>query len=92
MAGQYGTATINGEIYPFQKPLSFDLDSTIKALAMPPLSSYTGPAIGYILTSGQMDAEIKFVVDKGEMLAQNALLLRNLEVKPEDPAKMGADG
>jgi hypothetical protein len=59
---------------------------------MPPLSSYTGPAIGYILTSGQMDAEIKFVVDKGEMLAENALLLRNLKVKPEDPAKMGEHG
>jgi len=88
MVGQYGTAKFNGHLLLFAKPLSFDMTGNIKALDLPPLSSYTGQTIGYVLTSGQMDAEIKTKVDKGELVGENDLLLRNLEIKPEDPAKM----
>jgi hypothetical protein len=88
MIGRYGTATFDGEVYLFDKPLSLAITGKVKALDLPPLSSYTRPMIGYILTSGQMDAELKLDVDKGEMLGVNDLLLRNLEVKPQDPAEM----
>jgi outer membrane protein OmpA-like peptidoglycan-associated protein len=88
MVGQYGTAKFSGDVYLFARPLSFDMTGNIKALDLPPLSSYTGQTIGYVLTSGQMDAEIKTTVDKGTISGENELLLRNLEVKPEDPARI----
>jgi outer membrane protein OmpA-like peptidoglycan-associated protein len=86
--GEYTKVMLNSEIKPFEKPLSLDMKGKIEALDMPPLSSYTGPTIGYNLTSGQMDADLSINTSGGEVDGNADLRMRNLEVAKQDPEKV----
>jgi outer membrane protein OmpA-like peptidoglycan-associated protein len=86
--GDYSSVTLNGDVKPFEELLSIDMKGQIHALAMPPLSSYTGPTIGYNLTSGQMDADLNIKATSGEMDSSANIRMRNLEVAKVDPDKV----
>jgi outer membrane protein OmpA-like peptidoglycan-associated protein len=86
-AGDYSKISIDGTLLPFGKPLSVNTKGEITALRMPPLSSYSGQYMGYNITSGQLDADINFNIDKGNFDGNGDLHMRNLEVAKVDPEK-----
>jgi len=87
-AGEYSTIDMDGTLLPFAKPMSVDMKGEIRALRMPPFSSYTGQTIGYNLTSGQLDADLNMIIDKGNFAGNTELRMRNLEVARVDPDKV----
>jgi len=86
--GDYTQVSFEGTALPFDKPLSLDITGKINAFDMPPLSSFTGQAIGYNITSGQMDADLNMKIDKGQLNGNTELRMRNLEVDRQDPEKV----
>jgi len=87
---KYSSITANGDVHLFSKPISLNLKSNIKNISLPPVSSYTAKTIGHDLRSGQLNADIKLKITKGEIDAINKLLISNLEIKPSDPKKAAA--
>jgi hypothetical protein len=87
-ADEYSTIGLDGTLLPFAKPMSVNTKGKIRALRMPPLSSYTGQTIGYNLTSGQLDADLNIIIDKGNFAGNTELRMRNLEVARVDPDKV----
>jgi hypothetical protein len=86
--GPYSSFDIQGQVYPFAEPPSLDLQGNIQSLDLPPLSSYTNEALGYNLTSGHLNAKLKFKVNKGVIDSENRLTLKQLKLEPSDPDKM----
>jgi hypothetical protein len=80
--GEYGTVSFAGTFKPAAETVTMDVKGTVKALDMPPFSSYSGRAIGYNVTSGQTDADVTMDIDQGKIDGQFALQMRNLEVAP----------
>ncbi len=85
--GDYGSVAFEGNTTPSEQIQTIDTTGTINALDMVPFSSYTGKAIGYNVTSGQLDADITMKIDKGIMDGLFDLHMRNLEVAQVDPEK-----
>ncbi len=87
-ADEYSKISLDGTLLPFAKPLSVNMKGEIRALRMPPLSSYTGQTIGYNLTNGQLDADLNIIIDQGNFAGNTELRMRNLEVARVDPDKV----
>ncbi|NOQ66995.1 MAG: DUF748 domain-containing protein [Desulfobacterales bacterium] len=85
--GDYSTVTFEGDVKPADKQITLDMKGTIASLDMVPFSSYSGLAIGYNVTSGQLDAEITMKIDKGMLDGVFDLRMRNLDVAQVDPDK-----
>jgi len=83
----YSKINIDGTLLPFAKPLSMNMKGEIAALRMPPLSSYSGQYMGYNITSGQLDADLNIIIDKGNLEGNTDLRMRNLNVAKVDPDK-----
>ena len=78
---KYSKIAFSGLVYPFAKKLSLKLDGKLSSISLPPLSSYSAQAIGYNLRSGQLNADIKASIKKGNIDALTKMTLSNLEVK-----------
>lgn len=86
--GRYGQLALAGKVRPFAAPLRVTVTGELEQLELPPLSTYTGPALGYSLTAGQMDATLDLALGDDGIHSRNQLTLRGLEVEPLDPATM----
>ena len=78
--GRHAEINAEGEITLFQGDPDGNIKAVLKGIEMLPLSSYTVPAIGYHLDSGELDAEIELALAKGDMQGSNHLIIRRLEV------------
>ena len=78
--GRHAEINAEGEITLFQSDPDGNIKAVLKGIEMLPLSSYTVPAIGYHLDSGELDAEIELALAKGDMQGSNHLIIRRLEV------------
>ncbi|MBE9520180.1 MAG: DUF748 domain-containing protein, partial [Proteobacteria bacterium] len=83
----YSKINIDGTLLPFAKPLSVNVKGEIAAMRMPPLSSYSGQYMGYNITSGQLDADLNIIINKGNLEGNTDLRMRNLNVAKVDPDK-----
>jgi hypothetical protein len=91
VAGQvedYGSVAFDGTLKPAEKPITLETKGKINALDMVPFTSYTGKAIGYNVTNGQMDADIVMNIDKGKMDGVFDLRMRKFEVAKADSNKV----
>jgi hypothetical protein len=84
---KYSSLHFDGEAFPFSSPLSLKLNGKIVNISLPPISSYTASLIGYDLTSGQLNADLKMNIEKGKIDADSKMKLSNLEVKASDAKK-----
>lgn len=88
--GKYSSLEAAGTISPLAEPVRLDLEATVDDLDLPPLSPYAAHALGYNLTSGQMDARLALAVHDGTLEGDNRLTLRNLGVAPADQKRARA--
>ncbi len=85
--GRHAEISAEGEITLFQSDPDGRLKGELKGVEMIPLSSYTVPAIGYNLDSGELDAEIELALKQGEMQGNNHLIIRRLDVSQASEAQ-----
>lgn len=91
--GQDAKLHVSGGVAPFAQRLSLDLKARIEGLPLPPLSSYTGPTLGYRLDSGELYADIALKAEAGSLEGENKLYIHQLEVtrlSPERPKALHA--
>ncbi len=84
--GKHAQLNLHGSGRFFAERLSANISGRLDALELPPLSSYTAAALGYDLTSGQLDADIDIHVKEGKLSGKNRLQMHELEV-----ARLDAD-
>ncbi len=85
--GRHAEISAEGEITLFETDPDGRLKGELKGVEMIPLSSYTVPAIGYNLDSGELDAEIELALKQGEMQGNNHLVIRRLDVSEASAAQ-----
>lgn len=85
--GRHALVNAEGEITLFQSEPDARLTAELKGVEMLPLSSYTVPAIGYNLDSGELDAKIDLVLKQGNMDGSNRLIIRRLDVSQASEAE-----
>ena len=90
---RHGTIKINGVASPFESKPSFDATGKITGLDLRAASPKAEQAIGHIIKSGQMDAELKLLSEQGQLDSNIALVLHHFKLKAkskEDAAELDA--
>jgi hypothetical protein len=85
--GHYSQVNLAGSVKPFVSGLSMDLTGKFHRLNLPSLSSYTVPILGYNITSGHLDSDIKLKVVKGKLNDVNHLAFSDLQVSAVNTAQ-----
>lgn len=89
--GRHAEIAAEGKITLFQSQSTGQLKGRLHGIELLPLSSYTVPAIGYHLDSGELDAEIELTLEQGRLRGNNHLIIQRLEVskaKESEAAKL----
>ena len=66
---------ISGEVDPFGGQLFLNLAARVKGVDMPAMSPYAERYLGYELSKGKLSFDVKYLVDHGELKAENTLFL-----------------
>jgi len=88
---KFSSIKANGNAHPFKSKLSLDLTVDIKAMEMPPLSSYTSSILGHNLLKGQLNSTINVKIKENLIDGRSKLLISQLEVQeltPEEKKKI----
>jgi len=88
---KYTHLKLQGNVQPFGERISMDLKGKIKAVELPPLSSYAVKTLGYNLISGEMDADIDLKITLGQLKGEGDLKLYNPQIEAVDPEKMKSE-
>jgi hypothetical protein len=86
--GEYSRIDVAGRVRPFSDRVNVELEGTIKALDLPPLSSYTARALGYNLQSGQLESDIELKITDDQLDGAAKLVLHRLTVKAADAERL----
>lgn len=79
---------IAGWVDPFAAQLSLNLQASARGLDLPTLSGYSGHYLGYPIEKGKLSVDVSYLIDKGELKAQNKIFLDQLTLgeKLENPS------
>jgi len=86
--GQYGSLALSGTVRPFGGALGLALNAQLRNADVPPLSPYLAQLLGYKATSGQLDTKLELKIDNNAMAGVARITLNQLELEPEDPARI----
>ncbi len=78
---RHGTITVSGVAMPFETKPSFDASGKIAGLDLRALSPKAEQAIGHIIKSGQLDADLKLVSEDGQLDSNIGLVLNHFNLK-----------
>jgi len=85
---RHGTIDISGTAKPFEAKPSFDATGKITGLDLRVASPKAEQAIGHIIKSGQLDADLKLFAEQGQLDSNIGLVLHhfNLKAKSKEDA------
>ena len=85
---RHGTIEIKGVAMPFESKPSFDATGKLAGIDLRALSPKAEQAIGHIIKSGQLDADLKLLSEQGQLDSNIALVLHhfNLKAKSKEDA------
>jgi outer membrane protein OmpA-like peptidoglycan-associated protein len=85
---RHGTIEIKGVVMPFESKPSFDATGKITGVDLRVASPKAEQAIGHIIKSGQLDADLKLLSEQGQLDSNIALVLHhfNLKAKSKEDA------
>ncbi len=81
---RHGTINIKGTAKPFAKKISFDASGKLKGFDLRAATPATRKAIGHIIQSGQLDADLKLLAVDGVLDSNIALSLYQFKIKAVD--------
>ena len=76
------TLDIRGELGPIGSPPFIDLVGELGGLPLASLNPYAEPAIGWVITQGDLEYKMRFLLDGDTLDATNELVLGQLRVAP----------
>ncbi|NOQ89967.1 MAG: DUF748 domain-containing protein, partial [Gammaproteobacteria bacterium] len=88
---RHSTIDIKGSVKPFDDKVSFNVNGDLKGFDLRAASPATKKAIGHIIQSGQLDADLDLKAVNGELDSNIALSLYQFQMKSvskEDAAKL----
>ncbi|WP_277963008.1 DUF748 domain-containing protein [Pseudomonas sp. RIT-To-2] len=77
---RYAPVTIAGALTPFDPMASLDIDTRFNRLELTTLTPYSGKFAGYRIRKGRMNLELHYVITKGQLKAENKVLVDQLEL------------
>ena len=78
---RHGTINIKGVAMPFESKPSFDATGKISGLDLRVASPKAEQAIGHIIKSGQLDADLTLLSNEGQLDSKIALVLHHFKLK-----------
>ena len=87
---EFGFVRISGFVTPLDTSRNTDLKVSFQNVAMPKFSAYTIPFAGREIASGKLDLDLGYKVTASELVGENKVVLRDLELgdKVEHPGAM----
>ncbi len=82
----HSTIDIEGKVKPFAEKISFDADGKLKGFDLRAASPTTKKAIGHIIKSGQLDADLKLLAVEGVLDSNIGLTLYHFNIKATSKA------
>jgi hypothetical protein len=79
---RHGTINIEGTAKPFAEKVSFDAKGKLKGFDLRAASPASKKAIGHIIKSGQLDADLTLLAKEGVLDSNLALSLYHFNIKP----------
>lgn len=79
--GRYGRLRAEGQLQPFLSPPGAGFKATLRAFALPPLTSYTRESLGLKLDSGTLDMDLALGSHTGKLDGKATLKLHQLALK-----------
>jgi len=78
---KYARIKSDMRIWPMAKRPTLEAQADMSEIDLPPLSPYVADALGYDISSGQMDMQLNMKVDNGEISGASNMLLRGIDLK-----------
>lgn len=82
---KHGFVQISGTVTPFDTTRNTDLKVAFQNVEMPKFSSYTVPFAGREIASGRLDLDLGYKVTSSELVGENRIVLRELELGDKVP-------
>ena len=77
---EFGLATIKGELLPLAYAELTEIDLSFRNLTIPAMTPYVIKFAGRHIDDGHMDVDLSYGIHDGQMLGENTLVLRDLEL------------
>ena len=82
---EFGFVRISGTITPFDTTRNTDLKVAFQNVEMPKFSAYTIPFAGREISTGKLDLELGYQVTDSQLVGENKVVLRDLELGEKVP-------
>jgi hypothetical protein len=82
---QFGFLRVSGNITPLDTSRNTDLKVSFQNVEMPKFSAYTIPFAGREIASGKLDLDLGYKVTESELIGENKIVLRDLELGDKVP-------
>ena len=77
---EFGFVRISGSVTPLDTKRNTDIKVQFQNVAMPKFSAYTIPFAGRKIDSGKLDLDLGYTVTDSELVGENKVVLRDLEL------------
>jgi outer membrane protein OmpA-like peptidoglycan-associated protein len=88
---KYAPVSIKGQLTPFDPLNSLDIATSFKNVELTTLTPYSGKFAGFRIRKGRLNLDLHYQIEKGQLNAENKLLLENLQLGEKVDSKDAMD-
>ncbi|WP_298183480.1 DUF748 domain-containing protein [uncultured Pseudomonas sp.] len=88
---KYAPVSIKGQLTPFDPLNSLDIATSFKNVELTTLTPYSGKFAGFRIRKGRLNLDLHYQIEKGQLNAENKLLLEDLQLGEKVDSKDAMD-
>lgn len=88
---KYAPVSIKGKLTPFDPLNSLDIATSFKNVELTTLTPYSGKFAGFRIRKGRLNLDLHYQIEKGNLNAENTLLLEDLQLGEKVDSKDAMD-
>jgi uncharacterized protein involved in outer membrane biogenesis len=88
---KYAPVSIKGKLTPFDPLNSLDIATSLKNVELTTLTPYSGKFAGFRIRKGRLNLDLHYQIEKGNLNAENKLLLEDLQLGEKVDSKDAMD-
>ena len=88
---KYAPVSIKGQLTPFDPMNSLDITTRFKNVELTTLTPYSGKFAGFRIRKGRLNLDLHYQIEKGNLNAENKLLLEDLQLGEKVDSKDAMD-
>ncbi|MGG5873776.1 DUF748 domain-containing protein [Pseudomonas peli] len=88
---KYAPVSIKGKLTPFDPMNSLDIATSFKNVELTTLTPYSGKFAGFRIRKGRLNLDLHYQIEKGQLNAENKLLLEDLQLGEKVDSKDAMD-